>query len=419
MNKARKKFVIYATTAVFVLLTLLLSIINIISFSTATEDADRLTDRIAAGQGVIRQNPGEGAPPPEGAEPGIQNPGAERQQGRDRFFDRFSPNSSDLPFSARYFTVKIDKSGKTELVQYNIAAFSEEEATALAEKLASGNQRGWTNVYYRYLVYKDKGSTYVSVVDQSRELVPSYRILLVSAVGEAIGLVVCLFFLIAVSKRIFRPLEEAERKQRAFTAEAEQRFKVPLTVISLNAEILERKNGPDESTLAIRREVRNMTDITKHLARFSIIEGNRPETELCDLSELFSEAAEAARESLNGLGIALKTEIEPGVRLECDSLTMRKVAAELTENVSKFALSTATLSLCNRNNHIVLTVSNDAKLQSGRLDQVFDRFTRLENAEGKPGYGLGLTYVKDVVSGLHGRASAAAEDGTFMLKIIF
>ena len=47
MNKARKKFIIYAECAIFVLLTLLLSVINVVNFTMVSEDADRITEIIA------------------------------------------------------------------------------------------------------------------------------------------------------------------------------------------------------------------------------------------------------------------------------------------------------------------------------------------------------------------------------------
>ncbi|MBO7376461.1 MAG: hypothetical protein J6V01_05090, partial [Clostridia bacterium] len=47
MKKARVKFVIYATAAVAVLLTVLLSVINITVFSLAAEDADVMLERLS------------------------------------------------------------------------------------------------------------------------------------------------------------------------------------------------------------------------------------------------------------------------------------------------------------------------------------------------------------------------------------
>ena len=55
MNKVRKKFVLYAEIAVFILLTVLLSVINVINFTMSAQDADRVTAMIAAEDGTIRE----------------------------------------------------------------------------------------------------------------------------------------------------------------------------------------------------------------------------------------------------------------------------------------------------------------------------------------------------------------------------
>ncbi|MBQ7726947.1 MAG: hypothetical protein IJT66_07370, partial [Clostridia bacterium] len=53
MKKVRKKFVIYAMIAVCVLLTTILAIINTINFTMVAEDADRITQKIAGGNGAF------------------------------------------------------------------------------------------------------------------------------------------------------------------------------------------------------------------------------------------------------------------------------------------------------------------------------------------------------------------------------
>ena len=55
MNKARKKFIFYAELAIFVLLTVLLSVINVINFSMVSDDADHLTEMISNGHGPMQK----------------------------------------------------------------------------------------------------------------------------------------------------------------------------------------------------------------------------------------------------------------------------------------------------------------------------------------------------------------------------
>ena len=65
---------------------------------------------------------------------------------------------------------------------------------------------------------------------------------------------------------------------------------------------------------------------------------------------------------------------------------------------------------------MILSTQNDAELPDGPCDQVFDRFTTLENvAEGA--VGLGLAAVKDIVVAHDGRVSANVADGVFAIRV--
>ncbi len=401
MSKTRKQFILYAMVSVAVLLAVLLSVINVINFTMVTEDADQITARIAEGNGTL------------GMKNGDRFAGPADSQG----VDPFGPDSPELPYSVRYFTVRFDKEGNRETVAHNITALSPEEAADLAEELLETGKTGWTKSVYRYRVYKHNGFTYVTVADQSRELSPSYRILLISLVGFFAGLAVCFAFLVWISKKLFRPLEDADRKQRAFAAEAEQQFKVPLTVISANAEILEKENGVSESTQAIRRQVGKMTEITRQLAAFSILETDKPAGGDCDLSLIFRAALEGARGIFGTRNIAVEAAIEPDIILEADETIMRKLTAEVAENAAKYAVSRASFFLGHEKGHVVIRAANDTALPDGSAEAAFDRFTRLENAKDVPGNGLGLTFVRDTVRELHGRVYAEVKEGVFTLRI--
>ena len=61
--------------------------------------------------------------------------------------------------------------------------------------------------------------------------------------------------------------------------------------------------------------------------------------------------------------------------------------------------------------------TNDTSLADGSIDQIFDRFTTLENAKDKNTVGLGLSYVKDIVKAHNGRVSANVKDNIFTLEI--
>ena len=399
MNKVRRKLVVSAMAALLILLTALLAVINVINFALVAEDADRITETIAEGGGEFRDMMKNGEEPFPGGRAGPMG-----------------PDSPETPFTARFFTVRFDKNGKAETVAHNISAFTEDEAKEIAGKLVGEKRTGWVMTTYRFRVYKKSGETYVTVIDQGRELTPSYRILTVSVIGEAVVLILALAFLSAFSRKLIRPVEEADRKQKKFIGEAEAAIKVPLTVIGADVEIIERTSGPSDRTASIRRQVGRMTEITKRLRTMSLIEGER---ELFDLSSAVKRAALSSADGFSVRGIALDLDVEEGVKIGADGDTVSKAVTELFENAAKFAKSRASATLKRDGERVTLTVTNDADLPEGPVEQAFDRFVRLPNAESINGDGIGLCSVRDAVREAGGRVSAVCSAGEFTVWATF
>lgn len=404
MSKTRKKFIFYAITAVFVLLTVMLTIINTINFTMAAEDADRVTMRIVEGNGAFEEI--RGPEPVQFAPFGGKN-------------KPVGPDSPELPYSARYFTVKFKKDGNSSIVAMNISAYDEASAVSTAKKLLNKSATGWVDTYYRYRVYEHKGSTYVTVIDQGRELLPSYRILIISVIGEIIGVAVCFGFLVFISGKLFKPLEEADRKQKAFISEAEKQIKLPLTVINTDIEIIEKEYGESEFTQSIRRQVKKMTDLTKRLGDISGGSSDKEQKTVCDISNIWQTELDKAKMKFEEKGINVSVNIEEDVTLECDEGSAKKTAAEIIDNAYKFARKYADFEIIRSKGHIIITQKNDTELADENIEQVFDRFVKLDNAKNTDGNGLGLNYVKNAVKESGGRVSANLQQNTFILKITY
>ncbi|MBQ1660501.1 MAG: HAMP domain-containing histidine kinase [Clostridia bacterium] len=402
MNKARKKFIFYAELAIFVLLTVLLSVINVINFSMVSDDADHLTEMISNNHGTMKKMK--------------KNNNMEMKSGNNGRFGPMGPDAPDMSSSIRYFTYAFDKDGNAQKVEYMISAFSEEETESWARSLLNSST-GWTRGTYRFRVYEDNGHTLVTVIDQSRELLPSYRILIISSIGEVVILAISLLFLIMIGKKLFKPVEEADRKQKQFIAKLESQFKMPLTVINANTEILEKEKGSDEITKSINRQVRKMTGLVKELRELSVFEESDISISKTNISDIFNAVIDIDHKKFDEKGIELNQDIQPDVIFRGDEEGIRKVISELISNSVKFALSKATFSLKKQNERIKIVQMNDTDLPNGSCDQIFDRFTRLDNATDKEGAGLGLSYVKDIVKAHNGRTSAKVNNGIFTITI--
>lgn len=406
MNKAEKKFRLYAILVIFVLLSVLLSVINGINFTMAARDADELTQMIAARQGSFGSS--------GNAQPDLPN----QQREKNFRMGPMGPDSPEMNLSLRYFTVAFKgKSEKVEIVAYNISAVSESEAKEWAASLKE-ETTGWTRGTYRYRVYKKGDVTYVTVIDQGRELLPCYRILSISAAGEAICLVVAWFVLRVIGRKIYAPLEEADRKQKNFIVNANKEFRLPLTIISGNTELAERKYGSDDETRSTRRQIAKLNELVDKLGTVGIFDDAGTDAVEIPVSEFLSAAIDRERDKFSSRKIEITANIAPDVTLRADPEAIKKMIDEILYNAIKFSLTRASFELKEENGYVLFEAKNDTTLPDGPADQIFDRFTVLENAaNGEKGAGLGLAYVKDIVTSCKGRVSASVKDGIFTLRI--
>ena len=404
MNKAEKKFRLYAVSVIGILLTVLLAVINGVSFTMAAADADNITQTIAGRKGSFeRKEDASGAS------------AAPFMQGSFRM-GPMGPDSPETKSSVRYFTIAFSDNGRSvETVAFQISAVTEQEARQWASELMN-EETGWTRGTYRYRVYKDHGVTYVTVIDQGRELLSAYRILIISAVGEVLVLIIGWFVLLFIGRRIYAPVEEADRKQRNFIRNVNREFRDPLDAIDVNTDLAERRNGPDEQTRSTHQQIARLKSLVNRLGKIGILDDQDMKPAEIILTEYLKTALDRQADEFTARGIMVSEEIETDVRLAADPQSMEKLMEELVDNALKFSLTKASFVLKNDSGHVLLEVRNDADLPDGSVDQVFDRFTVLGNAT--DGAGLGLAYVKGVVKAHNGRATASVSDGVFRLRIM-
>ena len=414
MNNAEKKFRLTAILAIFVLLTVLLAVINIVSFTMATTDADEITQRIADQNGQL--NASASSDPVSSGEPMPGAPGWNQRFGPRGFFGPMAPISADTEASVRYFTARFTPDGQfAGMAAFSISAVTEEEAQEWASTLLK-EDTGWTGGSYRYRVYENNSMTYVTVIDQSRELLASYRILIISVIGEILCLIIAYFVLKYVGRRLFAPLEEADGKQKKFVAGANRELRLPLTIINADTELIEREHGPDDHTRSIHRQVRKMEELVSRIETLSIF--NEPESERYEvaLSDLLRASLDEAEERFQARSLTLRTDISPNIRLMASAESMKRMVDELIDNAVRYASGDVSFRLYKESERIILLTENSTALPDGSYDNVFDRFTTLDNAP-EDAAGLGLAAVKEIVKAHDGRASARVANGVFTVRI--
>ena len=419
IKKLRWKFTIYAELSIFALLAIILVSINVANFVGVASNADQITLAIANGGGQFDNRPDKG---PE--TPGENQQDINGDAGRPDFRpDPTSPDSPETKDSTRFFTVKIDANGSASLLPsaFKMNAVSDAEAIEWAKTIANNN-KGWTRTYYRYRTYQldsDPGAKYVTVIDQGRELSPSYRVLWASIIGSAAGLGASFIVLIFTSKRFVKPLEISDKKQKRFISDASHELKTPLTIISANAELIEMESGKNEHVDAIEHQVGKLTVMIRELNELARIEELDTIATKINVADIAAESFDAFKPAFEGRELKYESSIPDSIIANTNENAIRKLLSIILENASKYALSHVRFEIKEEGNRVIIVCSNDAELtDDGPMDRVFERFYRSDEMRGKvEGSGIGLSIAKGIVERLKGRIYAKAKDGEFIIKI--
>ncbi|WP_454848773.1 sensor histidine kinase [Rhizobium binxianense] len=130
---------------------------------------------------------------------------------------------------------------------------------------------------------------------------------------------------------------------------------------------------------------------------------------VADSAELYEPAAEEA-------GLALTSEIEPGIEVQGNRELIGQAIFNLLDNAIKYSSDTegageVALKLARRPDGICLSVADHGPgIPAERRDDVVKRFVRLDESRSKPGTGLGLSMVEAVMELHSGRLELSDTD---------
>lgn len=261
--------------------------------------------------------------------------------------------------------------------------------------------------------------------------------------GIAIGaLLLSTFFLVIIgrdiarSNRYRRELEEARRRAEDLLATREKLmlaithdFKAPLGSIMGYADLLSRLTVDDRQHFYLN----TMKTSSEHLLKLvvDLLDFHRLDLHKAEINRVSfhpSRLLEEIRVSFDPLtsakGLTLDCEIDPGLNSTfiSDPLRLRQIIDNLLSNAVKFTdRGGVTLTARYENRELVVAVADTGKgMELADRERVFQEFTRLPGAQGKEGFGLGLSIVRMLVQLLEGTVdvdSAPGKGSTFTLRV--
>lgn len=191
-------------------------------------------------------------------------------------------------------------------------------------------------------------------------------------------------------------------------------LKTPLTRLRNRAEeALRTATTPDELRAALDGsidEADNLIRVFNALLMIARLETGRINDSMAelDLSEIVSGMAELYEPLAEEAGLALATEVAPGLQVSGNRELIGQALANLIDNALKYgqpvgeAAPVVTVSAVRSGDEIELSVADHGPgIPEGDRGRVLERFVRLDQSRSKPGFGLGLSLAAGVVR-LHG-----------------
>lgn len=292
---------------------------------------------------------------------------------------------------------------------------SEESLIETASAILSRGKQSGSAGNMMYLVAERDGYTLVAMIDKTitdnSQKMLIRQMLLLGFLAMAVLFVLSIF----IARRIVRPLEENDRRQKQFVSDAGHELKTPIAVISANSELLQREIGSNEWLANIDYENERMSALVKQLLQLSRAENDDLPKEAVDFSALVSGETLPFESYAFEKGYEIVSEITPNLTVTGNSMQLRQLVSILLDNAVAHGIAGEIRLTLQREKHAaVLSVSNAADdIGTEQLPHLFERFYRMDEARTDDGahYGLGLSIAKAVVDAHGGTIHAEYKNG--------
>lgn len=384
----RKKFILFAMSAVTVLLVVLIGMINGFSWIILDRQSDDILHTLVRGN--------EKFPPMEFREPKLFAP----------------PMNMDTIKSARFFTVLTDQNGKVLDVNIDqISSVSTEQATQYAAQIVdvSGKIDG-----YKYEVKQFGSDRLIFFMDTSNQLSTFAMILSVSTAIAFLCWLLILLFVVLFSKHTVRPILAGIEKQKQFITNAGHELKTPLAIIQSNNDAATLIYGESKYSKNIRTQTQRLNVLMMNLLTLAKLdEETRLPTERIDISALICGMLSICEDAAAEKQIAFSFSIQPHVFLQVHRDTFSQMISILLDNAVKYTPNGGTIciSVTHEKGHIEIVEENTCEVSTDSdPERFFERFYRGSSARTQEstasGYGIGLSAARSIAETFGGKLTA-------------
>ncbi len=397
IKKLRIKIILVITVLVAMVITTLVFAINVVSQTSTKSKIENRLQRIA------------------------------QNDGRMVFGDDIDPYHDSDSGYVDNFSVMLDETNTIIGITLNRNITVQQTAIIpyVNEALLSGESYGEIGSYAFYVKSKYYGKIVVFLDINAQQQSMNNLIVITTIIG---GIAILIFFVIAVilSKWLVKPVKETFDKQKLFISNASHELKTPLAVISANADVLESEIGENKWLSYIRSESVRMSELVNELlclARLDDKSGHKLQMSKLNLTDIVLATALPFESTVFELGKKFDVEAEENLFCYGDESSIKHVLTILIDNAVKYSSEHGEIKvkLYTRSNKKIIEVYNTGDgIPQDKLDKVFERFYREDEARNSKsgGYGLGLAIAKSTVESHGGKIHAESDSKTWVKFII-
>ena len=433
-KRSRKKIILSIMGSLMLLFVITLSVIMLASYREIRQNNSDMLERFAELYS-LEQLPGEqdAAEPaskmenrpeadfdskqgersdsePKSGGPDFSDPGAKK--GKPPLDDR-----PDYQLSTFYSVALADDGTVLAVDNGEKAVYSEEDLVRIAKELLAENRESGRTGSLTYIISRRDGYTLAAFMDNTvTETGMKTLVRYILIVGGAA--IAALFFIsLFLSKRIIRPLEENDRKQKQFISDAGHELKTPVAVIGVNADLLSGELGENEWLANIKYENDRMGELLKQLLDLSRAESaEAPDSkEQVDFSRVVTGEVLAFESLAFDRGKSIQSDIPEGISIPGSQTLLTQMVSVLLDNAIRHSTgSEIDVSLQTKGHTAVFRVTNEGEeISPEKQEHLFDRFYRLDEARSGEGqhYGLGLSIAKAAAEKHGGNIAVSCRDG--------
>ena len=270
---------------------------------------------------------------------------------------------------------------------------------------------------------RDKGLTYYFGVKFPTRPVYIFGNMQPSVIFFVLLLFIIVFFAYAMYTILKQ--KRLSEMQKDFINNMTHEFKTPISTIGISADVF--LNNPtikadqrlSQYATILKEQNQRLNKQVEKILQLAKIERNglKLKTETIDLPQLLRTVTESVKIRLNELGGNI--EIPPNVgplKIKADKVHLTNTLHNLLDNAIKYCQKEPNIAIqiIKKSQHLLLSIQdNGIGINKENIQRVFDKFYRIPtgNVHNVKGFGLGLFYVKEVVSAHGWQVNIKSEDG--------